>query len=400
MEFRSTGQSGCRSVRRAADGRTGACARLGNDAARSDGPTGRSCLKTRCASCSLALSHVDGLGAGAHISLQRRLRRTTLGKKHPWALGKPASEVWSEIWKDIGPLIHRVMETGEASWEETLLLILERSGYPEETYHTFSYSPLAGPDGKIAGMLCVVMEDTVRVIGERQLASLSALAASWQTQSPRQEVFAAIERGLDRTRRTCRCTLTYLFDEDGTTAPAGGATGHRCGSSGSCVGDRSWLEPACRGRCRALLDSQSAPSPSTICLSYFLSCRRVLGQAADASAPGSDHAPRAGEAGRRLHCGAQSLSSIRLDLRGISRPGGRPDCRAAITNAEAYEAGRSAPKPGRAGPRQDGVLQQCEPRTAHAAHADSGPDGGCDYEPGKPSAVDRWRCCTATRCAC
>ena len=86
--------------------------------------------------------------------------------------------VWSEIWKDIGPRIERVLETGEASWDETLPLILERSGYPEESYHTFSYSPLAGPDGENAGMLCVVMEDTGRVLGERQLASLGTLAAS------------------------------------------------------------------------------------------------------------------------------------------------------------------------------------------------------------------------------
>src|ERR1700751_2488627 len=64
----------------------------------------------------------------------------TLGKKHPWALGRPAAEVWSEIWKDIRPRIYRVMETGEASWDEALMLILERSGYPEETYHTFSDS--------------------------------------------------------------------------------------------------------------------------------------------------------------------------------------------------------------------------------------------------------------------
>ncbi len=124
-------------------------------------------------------------------------RRTTLGKKHPWALGRPAAEVWHEIWKDIGPLIHQVMETGEASWEETLLLILERSGYPEETYHTFSYSPLSGPDGRIVGMLCVVMEDTVRVIGERQLASLSTLAEALAGAISRQDVFAAIEQ------RTC-----------------------------------------------------------------------------------------------------------------------------------------------------------------------------------------------------
>jgi signal transduction histidine kinase len=142
-------------------------------------------------------------------------RRVTLGKKHPWALGKPAAKVWSEIWKDVGPLIEQVMETGKATWEETLLLILERSGYPEETYHTFSYSPLAGPDGRIVGMLCVVMEDTVRVIGERQLASLSALSGALGGTISLQDVFAAIEHGL-ANQKDMPCTLTYLFDESGS----------------------------------------------------------------------------------------------------------------------------------------------------------------------------------------
>jgi signal transduction histidine kinase len=141
--------------------------------------------------------------------------RTTLGKKHPWALGRPVRAVWSEIWKDIGPLIQRVMETREACWEETLLLILERSGYPEETYHTFSYSPLEGPDGQIAGMLCVVIEDTARVIGERQLSALSTLAASLAGTISEQEVFSAIEHGVS-DQKDMPCTLTYLFDGVGT----------------------------------------------------------------------------------------------------------------------------------------------------------------------------------------
>jgi signal transduction histidine kinase/CheY-like chemotaxis protein len=141
-------------------------------------------------------------------------RRTTLGKKHPWALGKPAAEVWHEIWKDIGPRIQQVMETGEASWDEMLLLILERSGYPEETYHTFSYSPLSTSDGRIVGMLCVVMEDTVRVIGERQLASLSTLSGALAGAISKEDVFASIERGLSH-QKDMPCTLTYLLDEDG-----------------------------------------------------------------------------------------------------------------------------------------------------------------------------------------
>jgi hypothetical protein len=92
-------------------------------------------------------------------------RRDTLGSKYPWALGRPASEVWAEIWDDIGPRIATVLATGEATWDEGLLLFLERSGYTEETYHTFSYSPLRGDDGALVGMLCVVSEETERVLG-------------------------------------------------------------------------------------------------------------------------------------------------------------------------------------------------------------------------------------------
>ena len=104
--------------------------------------------------------------------------RMTLGAKHPWALGRPASQVWAEIWPDIGPRIEHVLATGEATWDEGLLLFLERSGFPEETYHTFSYSPLHQDDGRIAGMFCVVTEETNRVIGERRLALLRELGAA------------------------------------------------------------------------------------------------------------------------------------------------------------------------------------------------------------------------------
>ena len=96
----------------------------------------------------------------------------TLGAKHPWALGRPSREVWAEIWPEIGPRIDHVLQTGEATWDEDLLLFLERSGYPEETYHTFSYSPVTDDSGTVCGLLCVVTEQTERVIGERRMALL------------------------------------------------------------------------------------------------------------------------------------------------------------------------------------------------------------------------------------
>src|SRR4051795_5654797 len=77
-------------------------------------------------------------------------RRDTLGEKYPWALGKPAPVVWSEIWDDVSPRVDLVLSTGTATWDESLLLFVERSGYTEESYHTFSYSPIYDDDGQVA----------------------------------------------------------------------------------------------------------------------------------------------------------------------------------------------------------------------------------------------------------
>ena len=141
--------------------------------------------------------------------------RVTLGKKHPWALGKPAREVWSEIWSEIIPRIRRVLDDGRATWDEALLLLLERSGYREETYHTFSYSPLSGNDGRIMGMLCVVTEETDRVIGERRLSFLRSLASALGTAIVEADVLAAIKGSLSQSQKDLPFTLTYLLGDGG-----------------------------------------------------------------------------------------------------------------------------------------------------------------------------------------
>ena len=101
----------------------------------------------------------------------------TVGIKRDWVLGARSDKVWQEIWPDIGPRIEQVLAQGQATWDEGLLLFLERSGFTEETYHTFSYSPVYDDHSRVAGMLCVVTEVTERIIGERRLRTLRDLAA-------------------------------------------------------------------------------------------------------------------------------------------------------------------------------------------------------------------------------
>jgi PAS domain S-box-containing protein len=140
-------------------------------------------------------------------------RRDTLGQKYPWALGRPAREVWAEIWPEIGPRIQTVLSTGQATWDEALMLILERSGYPEETYHTFSYSPLADDAGGIAGMLCVVSEDTRRVITQRRMGTLQEIGSASAGVREEREFLDASCQVLASNGHSLPFTMVYLFDD-------------------------------------------------------------------------------------------------------------------------------------------------------------------------------------------
>lgn len=148
-------------------------------------------------------------------------RQDTLGRKYPWALGRPAREVWAEIWDDIGPRIECVMSTGEATWDEALMLLLERSGYPEESYHTFSYSPLRDDDAHVVGMLCVVSEETDRVIAERRMTTLRELGSDPSVVRTERQMLDFAAGQLARNPYDLPFTLTYLFGDDGDAHLAG-----------------------------------------------------------------------------------------------------------------------------------------------------------------------------------
>lgn len=97
--------------------------------------------------------------------------RPSLGAdgKHPYALGKPGSEVWPEIWDTIKPLIDQALTTGEASWNEDQLIPIYRNGKLEDVYWTFSYSPVYDEYGNAAGVFVACTETTEKVKNLKQL---------------------------------------------------------------------------------------------------------------------------------------------------------------------------------------------------------------------------------------
>ena len=101
--------------------------------------------------------------------------REMIGDKHPAALGSPMAVVWAEIWDDVGALVEEVMRTGEPTWAEHQRLVMDRHGFPEETFFTFSYSPALDRDGRPAGLVDVATETTAQILAQRRLTALGNL---------------------------------------------------------------------------------------------------------------------------------------------------------------------------------------------------------------------------------
>ncbi|MBA2258973.1 MAG: response regulator, partial [Acidobacteria bacterium] len=146
--------------------------------------------------------------------------RPVPGAKHPWALGRPAQQIWSEVWADIGPLVARALN-GDPTWAENLMLVVNRNEFPEEVYFTFSYSPIPDEEG-IGGMFCACTETTAQVLAERRLRTLSELAVCATARSVG-EACARSAEALERNAADVPFALIYLVTENGATSVAASA---------------------------------------------------------------------------------------------------------------------------------------------------------------------------------
>ncbi|HEX7958358.1 MAG TPA: response regulator [Terriglobales bacterium] len=135
-----------------------------------------------------------------------------LGGKHPACLGGSGREAWKDIWEEIRPRVEAVVLRGEATFDDALLLMTDRHGYLEETYFTFSYSPLPDDAGKIGGLFCAVTEETNRVISERRMALLRKLASSTADVRTSELVCQRASECLEEANKDLPFALIYLRD--------------------------------------------------------------------------------------------------------------------------------------------------------------------------------------------
>ncbi|MBA9078234.1 PAS domain-containing sensor histidine kinase [Rufibacter quisquiliarum] len=148
-----------------------------------------------------------------------------LGKKHPKALGMAARELWAEIWSNVGGIAEGILAGGKPYYAEGLLLYLERKGFSEETYWTFSYSPAFDDDGREAGVFCACTEVTSTIVGQRRLKSLKDISDAMSQIQTLEQACQMASEVLAQNPQDVPFSQIYLLNADHTKATLFGHSG-------------------------------------------------------------------------------------------------------------------------------------------------------------------------------
>lgn len=138
-----------------------------------------------------------------------------IGAKHPAALGTNCKEAWAEIWHIVGPMLEEdVLKNGQSTLSENQLLILNRKGYAEECYFTFSYSPLYDEKNQILGVFCTCQETTHETVNKRHLSTLQSLSKRLSDAPTLVDILKRAAEIFETSIRDFPFTVMYVIDED------------------------------------------------------------------------------------------------------------------------------------------------------------------------------------------
>jgi PAS domain-containing protein len=182
-----------------------------------------------------------------HIMLYNDFYAPIAGERHPWALGRPITEVWSEIWPDLSSIFEKALQRGEGSSVEDHLLPMTRNGYLEECFFSYTISPIRGESGAVVGIFNVVVETTRRVLAARRATLLKRLAELSATAKSANEACRSAAHILEGAPDVAFAMIYLSEEEDGgrrarLAATAGLDVVEQVGGSKieSAMGELSW----------------------------------------------------------------------------------------------------------------------------------------------------------------
>ncbi|MEO5932774.1 MAG: HAMP domain-containing sensor histidine kinase, partial [Duganella sp.] len=158
-------------------------------------------LRTTVSLCLASNFPINIIWGPRHTQIYNDGYRVVCGDKHPLALGMDYRECWKSAWPAIGEPFDRAV-AGQTSFLENQRMFLQRNGYLEETFFTFSLSPIRVADGEVCGLFHPVTETTRNMLGERRTRALRDLTVA----------LAGVESVNDVARRTVTALTPFEFD--------------------------------------------------------------------------------------------------------------------------------------------------------------------------------------------
>ena len=158
------------------------------------------------------------------VQLYNDAYRVICGNKHPRSMGQNFSECWREAWPVIGEA-HDSALAGDKAFLETQHIFLERHGFLEECFFTFSFSPIRNESGRVGGLFHPVIEMTTKMLSDRRTRALRDLAAQTSKAKSVDEVLALSAHALAEYQLDLPFVLLYALEPHGDQARLVGATG-------------------------------------------------------------------------------------------------------------------------------------------------------------------------------
>ena len=170
------------------------------------------CLRTLVNLCIASNFPLNLAWGPRHTLLYNDGYRALCGTVHPWALGRGIDEVWASIWPRLRPLFESAL-AGIPVFLEDQELFIDRNGSPEETFFSFSFSPIRDESGTLVGVLNPCTETTRSVLSGRRSHLLQALTASMTGARSVAEVFTLAAAALGEGPRDIPFALFYLRED-------------------------------------------------------------------------------------------------------------------------------------------------------------------------------------------
>lgn len=137
------------------------------------------------------------------------------GLKHPALMGSTPLVEYAEVWEPIfAPIVERGRRFGQATRHKDVGLFLNRHGYLEETYVTYTFTPMLGKNKTVTGFHHTAVETTAEVLAERRMATMLAFSDSAAVSRSLEDYWDAVMKGFESNIQDVPYILAYSFQNE------------------------------------------------------------------------------------------------------------------------------------------------------------------------------------------